>query len=1046
MAFDLNSLDVKERMALARSGLQLEALSQDKCAMVRREVAFHGYGLETLKNDEAAIVREAVARVDSSFGLGCSGDGSAIVKRVYDEKISELKKTGTFNSELHSSISVSHDTADRFSSKEEKYQNKSERFQSKLEKNVMKTEKYDRKVHGKPKTVYTVSLSRDYNPSDERGYSFSAHLDKTVMSRAEYNQNKPRGLLHTLDSRIQTSNIGLVLPVVTRNSEPLINNGAINMNYRKVNVQLRNFTPPKMVMSAASGIKKTALTAESFALKAGDGVKSFGKTTAKTSYSALRMKISNEAFKLSQENTGLKGAMAVHTVVTTTASVLNRTFSAKKEYHIKKKGIRLENKHERLQRKLDKFEMKSIVAKEKADFKRLKTDLSAIGVDMDVRFDREAKKKSWQKVFDGAEGRNYLKKPEVKSMKLSSKTDTLALKEYKQAKKIYKTKRVKEVSFNELTGKKQVTSKRVVDYSRKKTPRVKKPHGLIFNSVGAGLGVVGNKAVMALSNADDVGAQAVGKGLQALNELSRFAKQQNALRSKLKFDKKAKAAELRLNKLHNKLQFEKEKVPVANSKKNLKKAQKRQLRKRRNQESFKQRMKNTAKKLKNAAQDGIKNLLKKKNSFIILGLGAGLLVFILPLLPLLLVGGGGGSGAPVMVASYLTDRQHLVDYNNQFNDLVWKWQSSINSKMDEYSKDDTNEWELVLNPCSGGPLSNCPNMKSIEYEEDSSNVYKVRKNLYGGERCDLTNYDITCLYAYFTIKYKDADWGSISSEFNSFFDTYYELKSKPEDVVKYEQLTKTLDTHTHVSCSVDSETHNHNHTSSYEEHDVDTSEYIRYYFLYPKDENNPMTIQRYIEEEIEKMGDADGDGVNEGELQYDMLKKSLGLHQTVGYPVKDAETGKIVDWSLLGRQFGSYGELYDQNLGASPPVLPDYRYKKTDADNSINICGSSKLEAVAGGKGVIKSKSNNTIEVEYPDDNLIITYTCTMVDGKGNKYDGEASGITSLPIDSPVEDGTHLFYSVSTTEGYSPSISISAYCTDIKSYINPLLVVKSHEL
>ena len=1014
--------------------------------MVRREVAFHGYGLETLKNDEAAIVREAVARVDSSFGLGCSGDGSAIVKRVYDEKISELKKTGTFNSELHSSISVSHDTADRFSSKEEKYQNKSERFQSKLEKNVMKTEKYDRKVHGKPKTVYTVSLSRDYNPSDERGYSFSAHLDKTVMSRAEYNQNKPRGLLHTLDSRIQTSNIGLVLPVVTRNSEPLITNGAINMNYRKVNVQLRNFTPPKMVMSAASGIKKTALAAESVALKAGDGVIKFGKTTAKTSYSALRMKVSNEAYKLSQENTGLKGAMAVHTALTTTASVLNHTFSAKKEYHIKKKGIRLENKHERLQRKLDKFEMKSIVAKEKADFKRLKTDLSAIGVDMDVRFDREAKKKSWLKVFDGAEGRNYLKKPEVKSMKLASKTDTLALKEYKQAKKIYKTKRVKEVSFNELTGKKQVTSKRVVDYSRKKMPRVKKPHGLIFNSVGAGLGVVGNKAVMALSNADDVGAQAVGKGLQALNELSRFSKQQNALRSKLKFDKKAKTAELRLNKLHNKLQFEIEKAPVANSKKNLKKAQKRQLRKRRNQESFKQRMKNTAKKLKNAAQDGIKNLLKKKNSFIILGLGAGLLVFILPLLPLLLVGGGGGSGAPVMVASYLTDRQHLVDYNNQLNNLVWKWQSSINAQMNNFQVEDSDSWVLILEPCTGGPDTNCSSMTKTPYTECIGNVYTVSKHLYAGERYTLSSYDITCLYAYYTIKYKDSEWGSISSEFDSFFDTYYELKCKPEDVVKDKKSKKTLDKHTCVSCSVDEKTHKHTHTTSYEEHTVDTSEYICYYWLYPKDEENPMTIQKYIEDELSKNGDADGDGVNEGELQYDMLKKSLGLHQTVGYPVKDAETGKIVDWSLLGRQFGSYGELYDQNLGAPPPVLPDYRYKKTDADNSINICGSSKLEAVAGGKGVIKSKSNNTIKVEYPDDNLIITYTCTMVDGKGNKYDGEASGITSLPIDSPVEDGTHLFYSVSTTEGYSPSISISAYCTDIKSYINPLLVVKSHEL
>lgn len=840
MAFDLNSLDVKERMALARSGLQLEALSHDKCAMVRREVAFHGYGLETLKNDDAAIVREAVARVDSSFGLGCSGDGSAIVKRVYDEKISELKKTGTFNSELHSSISVSHDTADRFSSKEEKYQNKSERFQSKLEKNVMKTEKYDRKVHGKPKTVYTVSLSRDYNPSDERGYSFSAHLDKTVMSRAEYNQNKPRGLLHTLDSRIQTSNIGLVLPVVTRNSEPLINNGAINMNYRKVNVQLRNFTPPKMVMSAASGIKKTALTAESFALKAGDGVKSFGKTTAKTSYSALRMKISNEAFKLSQENTGLKGAKAVHTALTTTASVLSHTFSAKKEYHIKKKGIRLENKHERLQRKLDKFEMKSIVAKEKADFKRLKTDLSAIGVDMDVRFDRAAKKKAWLKVFDGAEGRNYLKKPEVKSMKLTSKTDTLALKEYKQAKKIYKTKRVKEVSFNELTGKKQVTTKRVVDYSRKKMPRVKKPHGLIFNSVGAGVGVMGNKAVMALSNADDVGAQAVGKGLQALNELSRFAKQQNALRSKLKFDKKAKAAELRLNKLHNKLQFEKEKAPVANSKKNLKKAQKRQLRKRRNQESFKQRMKTAAKKLKNVAQDGIKNLFAKKKSLMILGLGVGLLIVILPILPILLLGGGGSGVSSGLIGTsvYPVDNkvltETLIEYNNSLENFYDECVAAVEN----------------MEPTSPNP----PTIMSYS-------TYS-----FGGLNASF-RYDIFKLSSYLSAKYR-SDWTEAKNELDSIVRYLYKLGFKDPDDIDV--------TTSEIQIGVDKDNNPIYSTLTH---------YHYNYYIYP----TAVSIDDYISAQLSSMGTPreDEGGKTEYELHYDMLMQSDGGHQRIGTPLPD---------------------------------------------------------------------------------------------------------------------------------------------------------------
>lgn len=780
--------------------------------------------------------------------------------------------------------------SEKFAAKSEKYQQKTEVFQNKIDKNVMKTEKYDRKVHGKPKTVYTVSLSRDYNPSDERGYSFSAHLDKTVMSRAEYNQNKPRGLLHTLDSRIQTSNIGLVLPVVTRNSEPLINNGAINMNYRKVNVQLRNFTPPKMVMSAASGIKETALTAESFALKAGDGVKSFGKTTAKTSYSALRMKISNEAFKLSQENTGLKGAMAVHTALTTTASVLNRTFSAKKEYHIKKKGIRLENKHERLQRKLDKFEMKSIVAKEKADFFGQKSDISVKG------YDRAAKKKAWKKVFDGAEGRNYLKKPEVKSMKLTSKTDTLALKEYKQAKKIYKTKRVKEVSFNELTGKKQVASKRVVDYSRKKMPRVKKPHGLIFNSVGAGVGVIGNKAMMSLSNADDVGAQAVGKGLRALNELSRFAKQQNAIRSKLKFEKKAKAAELRLNKLHNKLQFEKEKAPVANSKKNLKKAQKRQLRKRRNQESFKQRMKNTAKNLMNKAQDVIKNLLKKKNSLIVLGLGSALLIFILPIMPILLLGGGGSGVSSGLIGTSV----YPVD-----NKILTETLFAYNSSLESYYS----QAQAAVGNMKGSTPSPPKNMTGTSY-------------VFGGLKASF-QYDIFKLSSYLSAKYRN-DWKGAENELRQLVFRLYKLECRNEDVSV---------SHTQCQIGVDKDKNPIYGTITF---------YTYRYCIYPTD----YSIDDYISEQLASMGTPreDEGGKTEYELHYNMLMQSDGGHQQLGTPLPD-----LMYWTSNGS-----ASVYEKLSPIQPKTIDNCIGISCEAGFPVAAGGDGIIQRISGNAITIK--------------------------------------------------------------------------------------------
>ena len=69
--------------------------------------------------------------------------------------------------------------ADKFVAKDVKFQHKVEKFQNKLDKNVMKSDKFDRKVQGKPKTIYTVQLSRDYDKSDERGYSFEEAINKS---------------------------------------------------------------------------------------------------------------------------------------------------------------------------------------------------------------------------------------------------------------------------------------------------------------------------------------------------------------------------------------------------------------------------------------------------------------------------------------------------------------------------------------------------------------------------------------------------------------------------------------------------------------------------------------------------------------------------------------------------------------------------------------------------------------------------------------------------------------------------------------------------
>ena len=204
--------------------------------------------------------------------------------------------------------------------------------------------------------------------------------------------------------------------------------------------------------------------------------------------------------------------------------------------------------------------------------------------------------------------------------------------------------------------------------------------------------------------------------------------------------------------------------------------------------------------------------------------------------------------------------------------------------------------------------------------------------------------------------------------------------------------------------------------------------------MYDVDENNPMSIQKYIENELKSIGELNEDGVSEGELHYNMLMQSLGLHQVIDCAIYDVETGDAVNWSSLSRKSGTYGAIYNLNENSTEEgVLPDYRYKQT-TQNTVNIQKvSDKLDIVAGGNGVIISKSFDSIEIEYPSEQLIITYSSL----------GGTAGMTSLTIGDDVTSGTHLFYSVS--DGGMATVQLTAYCTETDEYINPLLVIKSSD-
>lgn len=970
------------------------------------------------------------------------------------------------------------DSNTKLQNKLDKWEQKSDRYKASVSKLEMKSQALNDK-QDKPLKSYTVVL---YSDNDKMTGESKAHfrLDSTVTTKSQHEKNKPRGMLHKLDAHIKTENIGFVVPVIQKDKSVPLANGAINANAGRRTISLHNKALPSVLQDAVPYTKRTLLAAESAVIKAGDSFKHTAQPVAMAATNALKMQVSNQIYKAAQENTGLKATMGAANATISTAQMVHKWSSNRRQYMIAQKGLKLEQKTELMKAKVEKLEMKSAMAKEKHVYKELRKSAKENG--LDLKFTRAEKKKAWKKVFDNAQKGNYLEKPQMKSFQKASKADVLAAKEFKAAKQVYHTKIVKEKVFNTATGRTQTKYHRVIDKSRKKVQKPKKPDDFFVSASKMGLGALGNKATAELANSDDVGTQALGKGLQfGMSELSK-ANQKRTMQSKLKFDKKMEKAQMKMEKAHNELQIEKSKPEQPKLKKKDKKAMKKAAAKNRNAKQFKENLKQKAKKLKEKAATKVKELVKKKMLPALIGIGGGVVIILLVMmLPILLLGGNTDTGAIIGVATYTNDRAGLIDFNNEVNNLYWQWQSDINSKMAEYSKDDTLEWLLVLNPCTGGPVTNCPqelaaraaaNANNPEYDEDESNVYslptednvtKVVKHLYKGEKSSLSSYDIMCLYAYFTVKYKDNDWGSFTSEFADFYKDNFVLACKDEygDVISNDIGTEVLlDTHYTTNCVITPATDEegnttaaHDHDTTSEEHYVETTEIWMHYFLYPKDEENPMTIQKYIAEQIKGIGEVDETGVSEGEKHYNMLMQSLGYHQVIDTPAYVVETGDVVDWSNQAGKFGTYGEIYNVNEDSEiEGVQPDFRYKQTtDVTMDIYYGDKSQLKIVAGATGVIKSKSSDTVEIEYTDNNLIITYTCKATDGITD-YTPVITEMTSLGVGDAVKAGDHLFY----TEGETrqapggeydvyPLIEVTAYDTEEEKYVNPLLVIRSRE-
>ncbi len=682
-----------------------------------------------------------------------------------------------------------------------------------------------------------------------------------------------------------------------------------------------------------------------------------------------------------------------------------------------------------------------------------------------VGLSRAEKKKQWRKIFAAANSkRNILEKPRPKAFDTSTMTrgeiaqaeriNRLQKREYKLSKKLYKKRTVREVYINDATGKVGTHKIKVLDTDKKKPlNKVRKPKSLLSMAT---LGIAGttsrntiNKAYGEAMASDNIGASAGVKTLKAGSTIIRGGKRlsKSMVRHKqLSKQKSMDKAEYKLRKAQNKLQMEQARKPDA-------KAGRIAAQRKRRRASITQKFRNKIRKARRRAEESVtKMFIGNKLKMAALGAGAVVIIMLLPMFiaPMLMGGGGGtaiaGSAASALV--YPVDNYRLIDFNDQFNEMMWRWQNDLNNDMNGKSAGDTEEWLIVTEPCEstlkyvGGPMDKSDDTpdEDSDYDENGEykdNCYTVIKNLYGGERSVFTDYNIRSLYAYFSVKYGEK-WVGASDEFTTFMNAYYELKCDESkgDIIADESYDVVLDTH--ITLTWDEESKTYTKTSE-EEHTVTVTRKIRYYYLYPKDVNFGDPFGQYIAHELSKIGKEDDNGKSEGTRRYEVLMESLGGHQLIRNCFK--YDGEYIDWSSYGNKFGSYGELLDKNLNSEVEgVMSDFRYENESADGLEITEYLPRIEVVAGGKGKIKAKTESAVTVEYDcgEETVTVTYQLTG---------GQPAGITQTPIDGTVKNGDHLFYAdeINSVLGVvPPKVKVTTHIKSetLSSYINPAIVIQ----
>lgn len=836
-------------------------LSQD--LQTRVNMARQGENLDVLMHDSCAMVRREVALRGYELEAMSKDDSSivreAVVRCGYNTSAAENDPSSIVRQAANKQIDHNIKFEDKVSRAEQKL--------SDIDSKIAKL--------GSEKSVHRVRMYSEYDSaSGSNKVHFS--IDTKKMSQGDFAQYKHdnRGLLHKINSH--------------------------------VNIDVRT---PRILNAAWN----QALKEEAGLFRYGDTAK---RLIIDPASQAARVAVLNELYRSSKENIGIdmvsKGARAGLTVA---RGIMNY-----RRDMIAYKPVRLENKRDKLLKRGEKIKLNAATYHSKELFKAANERANSFGLKRSGRKSKPAFKGAWTKIYDGSQHKGYLQAPEKAHLDKSSMSKTefkhqkkmnrLERKEFKMNKKAYGTVKVKQKYFNAATGKFQTKTVKMLDKSKLKKPKAKKPDSLAARSALAGLGALRNKAFNELSQSDNVAVQAAGRGANAaFSEFSRMRASSLKKKNQL-YEKRVNKARMKAEKTGAKLEVEKNKSPFSeksSKKANKKKAQKKQLRKKRNAEMFKQNMKKAVKKARDEIARKAADFIAGKGKFIALGVLGFILMMMAPMIFLMMMGGGGGGvlGGATALSVYPVDNKTLTDSLLSYND-----------ELDDFYEECVT-YVQGLQADKGRTIS------------PSDKIYNGVTYNFAGIKAEF-RYDIFKLASYLSARYRN-DWSSAQEECR--------------------QLVRLL---FKIDCVEENGDHIHNEWTAQVGATKDgdpiyatLSMDIYNFYIYPK-----VSIDEFITEQLSNMGEVTEDGKTNYELHYELLMESDGGHQKLGTPLPG------FDYWTRSSQTSIYEHI--------PPN------QQNTIDNCIGIACGSGQSVTAGGDGVITSIGDNSITVEYED--FVVTY------------------------------------------------------------------------